>query len=33
MALIGHDSPEVHDIYIAVGKEALTKAAACLPEL
>jgi integrase len=33
MALIGHDSPEVHDIYIAVGKEALTKAAASLPEL
>ena len=33
MALIGHDSAEVHDIYIAVGKEALTKAAASLPEL
>jgi integrase len=33
MALIGHDSPEVHEVYIAVGKEALTRAAASLPEL
>jgi integrase len=33
MALVGHDSPEIHDTYIAVGKEALTKAAASLPEL
>jgi integrase len=33
MALIGHDSAEVHDIYVAVGKEALCKAAASLPEL
>jgi integrase len=33
MALIGHDSAEVHDIYIAVGKEALVRAASSLPEL
>jgi integrase len=33
MALIGHDSAEVHDVYIAIGKEALAKAAASLPEL
>jgi integrase len=33
MALIGHDSAVVHDVYVAVGKEALTKAAASLPEL
>jgi integrase len=32
-AMIGHDSAEVHKLYIAVGEEALAKAAASLPEL
>jgi integrase len=33
MAMIGHDSAEVHKLYISVGEEALAKAAASLPEL
>ncbi len=32
-ALIGHDSAAIHEIYISVGREALEKAAAALPEL
>lgn len=32
-ALIGHDSPDVHAVYISVGHEALVKAANALPEL
>ena len=32
-ALIGHDSEAIHELYVAVGREALTDAAAALPEL
>ena len=32
-SLIGHDSEEVHQLYVAVGKEALASAAARLPDL
>jgi integrase len=32
-ALIGHDSAAMHEVYISVGREALVKAAAALPEL
>jgi integrase len=32
-ALIGHDSEAMHELYVAVGREALQKAAASLPEL
>jgi integrase len=32
-ALIGHDSEAIHELYVNVGKEALTKAAASLPVL
>jgi integrase len=32
-ALIGHDSADVHDLYVAIGKEALQKATASLPDL
>jgi integrase len=32
-SLIGHDSEEVHQLYVAVGKEALANAAATLPDL
>ena len=32
-SLIGHDSEEVHQLYVAVGKEALASAAATLPDL
>jgi integrase len=32
-AMIGHDSAAVHDLYISVGRDALEKAAAALPEL
>jgi integrase len=32
-ALIGHDSEEVHELYVSVGHEALRKAAAALPEI
>jgi integrase len=32
-AFIGHDSPAMHEIYVAVGGEALTKAAAAFPDL
>ena len=31
--MIGHDSEEVHRLYINVGREAMEKAAAVLPEL
>ena len=31
--LIGHDSEEVHRLYVNVGREAMEKAAAALPEL
>jgi integrase len=32
-ALIGHDSEAIHELYVAVGREALAKAAAVLPAL
>ncbi len=32
-AFIGHDSPAMHEIYVAVGGEALEKAAAAFPDL
>ena len=32
-ALIGHDSEAIHELYITVGREALTRAAAALPSL
>ena len=32
-SLIGHDSEQVHQLYVAVGKEALASAAARLPDL
>jgi integrase len=32
-ALIGHDSEAIHELYVAVGREALTRAAAALPVL
>jgi integrase len=32
-SLIGHDSEEMHQLYIAVGKDALASAAAMLPDL
>jgi integrase len=32
-SLIGHDSEEVHQLYVAVGKDALASAAAKLPDL
>jgi integrase len=32
-ALIGHDSEEIHKVYVKIGFEALEKAAASLPEL
>lgn len=32
-AFVGHDSPAMHEIYVAVGGEALEKAAAALPDL
>jgi site-specific recombinase XerD len=32
-SMIGHDSEEMHQLYIAVGKEALATAAATLPDL
>jgi integrase len=32
-SLIGHDSEEVHQLYVAVGKDALASAAARLPDL
>jgi hypothetical protein len=30
-ALIGHDSAAIHELYVSIGREALAKAAACLP--
>jgi hypothetical protein len=33
MALIGHDSADIHSIYVNVGHEALQKAAKKLPTL
>jgi integrase len=32
-ALIGHDSEAVHELYVSVGREALQKATAALPEI
>ena len=32
-ALIGHDSEDVHQLYISLGREALQKAVAKLPKL
>ena len=32
-AVIGHDSAAMHEVYISVGREALQKAAAALPEV
>jgi integrase len=32
-ALIGHDSEAIHELYVTVGREALTRAAAALPTL
>jgi integrase len=32
-ALIGHDSEAIHELYVTVGQEALTRAAAALPTL
>jgi integrase len=32
-ALIGHDSEAIHELYVSVGREALQKAAAALPEI
>ena len=32
-SLIGHDSEEVHQLYVAVGKDAMASAAAKLPDL
>jgi len=32
-ALIGHDSAAMHEVYISVGRQALEKAVAALPEL
>ncbi len=32
-ALIGHDSEAIHQLYVTVGREALTRAAAALPSL
>jgi integrase len=32
-ALIGHDSETIHDLYVTVGRDALTRAAAALPIL
>jgi integrase len=32
-ALIGHDSEAIHELYVTVGREALTRAAAVLPAL
>jgi hypothetical protein len=32
-ALIGHDSEDVHQLYVSVGREALQKAVAKLPKL
>lgn len=32
-SMIGHDSEEMHQLYIAVGKDALAAAAATLPDL
>ena len=32
-ALIGHDSEAMHELYISVGREALEKATAALPEI
>jgi len=31
--LIGHDSEAMHELYVSVGREALQKAAAALPEI
>lgn len=32
-SLIGHDSPDVHAVYVSIGKEALIKAANALPAI
>jgi hypothetical protein len=32
-ALIEHDSEAMHELYISVGREALEKATAALPEI
>ena len=32
-AMIGHDSAEVHQLYVAIGADTLRKAAASLPKL
>jgi hypothetical protein len=32
-AMIGHDSAEVHQLYVAIGADTFRKAAASLPEL
>jgi integrase len=32
-ALIGHDSEAMHELYVSVGREALERAAASLPDL
>jgi hypothetical protein len=32
-AVIGHDSEAMHELYVSVGREALQKAAAALPEI
>jgi integrase len=32
-AMIGHDSSEIHQLYVSIGKEALRNAAASLPDL
>jgi len=32
-ALIGHDSKAMHELYVSMGREALEKAAAALPEI
>jgi integrase len=32
-SLIGHDSPDVHQVYVSIGREALVKAANALPSI
>ena len=32
-AFIGHDSEAMHELYVSVGREALQRAAASLPDL
>ena len=32
-AFIGHDSADMHALYVSVGSDALTKAAASLPDV